>query len=76
MISFHLALVRGCAIRHCDWPPLHHAKLVQRRGGKSMLYRCYPDGHVEILDIEIRGLRPEDGWSIEEAPPDGPAPAA
>ncbi len=76
MISFQLALRQGCAIRHRNWPPFHYAKLAKGSGGQRKLYRCYPDGHLEILDVEIGELRREDGWSVECVLPDGPVPAA
>ena len=64
MDSIQMALARGRPIRHCDWPPFHYAKLVKVRGGKPKLYRCYPDGHLEILDVSVDGLCREDGWLI------------
>ena len=76
MISIQIALARGYAIRHCDWPPFHYAKLWKGSDGKRKLYRCYPDGHVEILNVEVHTLREEDGWLIQDLPHDGPVPAA
>lgn len=72
MIRIHMALARGRPIRHRDWPPFHHAKLTKGRDGRSKLYRCYPDGHLEILDIDVNQLCREDGWLVLGSPPDEP----
>lgn len=71
MISIHIALARGCPIRHRDWPPFHYAKRAKGWDGKPKLYRCYPDGHLEILDVNVNELCREDGWLILGSPPDG-----
>ncbi|MGI9420338.1 MAG: hypothetical protein ACR2RA_21140 [Geminicoccaceae bacterium] len=76
MIGIHIALAQGCPIRHRDWPPFHYAKLARVRDGKPKLYRCYPDGHLEILDIDLSDLCREDGWLILGSPPDQPPSAA
>ena len=64
MFGFQSALMRGRAIRHRDWPPFHHAKLIKGPDGGLKLFRCYPDDHVEALDVELSELRREDGWLI------------
>ena len=64
MMSIQFALVRGSAIRHRDWPPYHYAKLVKGSDGKRKVYRCYPAGHIELLDLKISELHEEDGWLI------------
>jgi len=66
MMSIQFALVRGGAIRHRDWPPYHYAKLVKGRDGKGKLYRSYPDGRIELLDLKVSALHEEDGWLILE----------
>jgi hypothetical protein len=54
------------------WPPFHYAKLASSPTGKRRLYRCYPDGHVELLNIEVGELSTEDGWSVVGPTSDGP----
>ena len=76
IICIQIALARGHALRHRDWPSNHYAKLAKGLDGNRKLYRCYPDGHVEILDVDIHKLSEEDGWLVLELEPDDPAPAA
>ena len=64
MDSIQKALAQGRPIRHRDWPPFHYAKLAKIRDGKPKLYRCYPAGHLEILDVSVEELCREDGWLI------------
>ena len=73
MMSIQFALVKGGAIRHRDWPPYHYAKLVKGSDGKRKLYRCYPDGRIELLDLKVSELHEEDGWLILGL--DSPAPS-
>ncbi len=76
IISIQIALARGCAIRHRDWPQCHYAKVAKGSDGKHKLYRCYPDDHVEILDVKVHKLREEDGWLILDRPSEGALPGA
>lgn len=74
MNTIQIALARGHPIRHRDLPPFHYAKLAKDRDGKPRLYRCYPDGHLEILDVNVGELSREDGWLVlgTDASPDLP----
>lgn len=76
MIDIQFALARGSTIRHRNWPPFHYAKLAKAPDGKLKLYRCYPDDHLEILDIKASELRREDGWLVLGERPDLPPCAA
>ena len=76
MFGFQIALIRGRAIRHRDWPPFHYAKLIRGPDGKLKLYRCYPDDHIEALDVKVSELRSQDGWLILGDPLDSPPSAA
>ena len=69
MMSIQFALIRGVAIRHRDWPPYHYAKLVKGPDGKRKLYRSYPDGRIELLDLKVGELHEEDGWLILDLDP-------
>lgn len=72
MFGFQAALLRSRVIRHRDWPPFHYAKLIRGSDGELKLYRCYPDDHVETLDVKMSELSREDGWLILGELPDPP----
>jgi hypothetical protein len=73
MFGFEFAFMRGRVFRHRNWPPFHYAKLIKGPDGELKLYRCYPDGHVEALDIKVSEFSREAGWLIlREGQPDLP----